>query len=155
MLSVGDALPNFALINQHGETISDKMLQGHPCVIYFYPKDMTPGCTMESCDFRDLKDVFAAQDVRILGVSKDSAASHLKFIEKYELNFDLLVDTEATFADACGFWVEKSMFGKKYMGMMRATLLVDAQGVVQKIWSKVKVKGHAQAVLTALNTIHA
>lgn len=148
-LKEGDSLPDFALPSDGGTTVTAQALRGQPLVLYFYPRDDTPACTKEAQAFRDAMDDFAAAGVRIVGVSTDSASSHDKFKAKHNLNFVLLADTEATLAQACGVWVEKSMYGKKYMGLERATFLVDANGLVRKVWRKVKVPGHAAEVLAA------
>lgn len=155
MINVGDTIPAFNLVNQNNQVVTQDDLFGQSCVLYFYPRDLTPGCTTESCDFRDLMPNFNELEVRIFGISKDSAASHQKFIAKHQLNFDLLVDAETQFAQDCGVWVEKSMYGRKYMGMDRATFLIDESGIVRQIWRKVKVKGHAQAVYEAVQAIKA
>ncbi len=124
-------------------------LKGSPTIVFFYPKDDTSGCTIEACEFRDTLPQF--EGAKVVGVSPDSAKSHTKFIEKFNLNYDLLADTEKTLAAACGVWVEKSLYGKKYMGVERTTYLLDAGGTVAKIWRKVKPEGHAAEVLAELN----
>lgn len=155
-LQPGDAAPDFRLpaVTRDGETalgLSD--FKGRPLVLYFYPKDDTPGCTKEACDFRDLSADFAAKGAAILGVSPDTAKKHGKFIEKFTLPFPLLADTEKEVCEAYGVWVEKSMYGRKYMGVERTTFLIDAKGVVRQVWPKVKVAGHAQAVLEAVRAL--
>jgi thioredoxin-dependent peroxiredoxin len=145
MLNVGEQFPRFSLPNQNGETISSDQLAGKNYVIYFYPKDDTSGCTTEACEFTaSIKDF---GDVPIFGVSPDSVKSHKKFVGKYDLGFDLLADEEKTLISACGLWVEKSMYGKKYMGVERTTFLVDSEGKIKEIWHKVKPAGHAANVL--------
>ena len=122
-------------------------------VLYFYPKDDTPGCTKEACSFRDADDVFRAKGIAVLGVSTDSEKSHQKFISKFQLPFDLLADTEKTIVNDYGVWGEKSMYGKKYMGIERSTFLIDKQGKVTTIWRKVSVTGHVEEVTEALKEL--
>ncbi len=126
---------------------------GKPLVLYFYPKDDTSGCTREAQDFTELAPHFAKAGVRVIGVSRDPMAKHQKFIGKYALAVPLAADEDGAISDAFGTWVEKSMYGRKYMGMERATFLIDAGGKVLKAWRKVKVPGHAEAVLTAVRAI--
>ena len=123
--------------------------KGSPVVLYFYPKDDTPGCTKEACGFRDAFPDFSALNATIVGVSKDTVTKHDKFKAKYELPFHLASDEDGSLCEAYGTWVEKSMYGKKYMGIERATFLIDASGVIQGIWRKVKVNGHVEEVLEA------
>jgi peroxiredoxin Q/BCP len=132
-----------------GDTVKRADLLGRTTVFYFYPKDDTPGCTTEAKDFRDALPSFLEAGVSVIGVSADSIASHCKFKAKHGLTFPLASDTDSTFAKALGLWVEKSMYGKKYMGMERSTVLVDAAGVVRRVWRKVKVTGHVADVLRA------
>jgi peroxiredoxin Q/BCP len=146
MVNEGDQFPEFSLPDQDGKTITNADLQGQKTVVYFYPKDDTPGCTVEACEFRDI----AIPGARVVGVSPDKPKSHLKFIAKFNLNFTLLADADHKLADACGVWVEKSMYGKKYMGVERSTFLLDEKGRVLKIWRKVKPEGHAKEVASAL-----
>ena len=122
-------------------------------IVYFYPKDDTPGCTKEACAFQDNLPNFAGADAAILGISKDSEASHDKFKKKYGLNFTLVSDTDGAICEAFGVWVEKLNYGKKYMGIERSTFLIDKQGVVRQVWRKVKVDGHAEKVLEALKAL--
>ena len=124
--------------------------QGRPLVLYFYPKDDTPGCTKEACGFRDLGAEFAASGAAIFGISPDSARSHAKFIEHHTLSFPLLSDEDKAVCQAYGVWKEKVNYGKKYMGVERTTFLIDAKGVIERIWPKVKVEGHVEAVLAAI-----
>jgi peroxiredoxin Q/BCP len=152
-LKEGDQLPAFTLPADGGGTVSSDGLLGKPLVLYFYPRDDTPGCTKEAQAFRDAMDDFAAAGVSIVGVSGDSAASHDKFKAKHGLNFVLASDADTSLAQACGVWVQKSMYGKTYMGLERATFLVDADGVVRKVWRKVKVPGHAAEVLAAARAL--
>ncbi|PKR55271.1 thioredoxin-dependent thiol peroxidase [Thalassospira marina] len=152
-ISVGDKAPDFDLPTDGGGHVKLSDLKGKPVVIYFYPKDMTPGCTTESCDFRDQHPNFAAVNAEIIGISKDSATRHDKFKAKYDLNFTLASDEENDTCERYGVWVEKSMYGKKYMGIERTTLVIDGEGVIRNIWSKVKVKGHVDEVLAAVKAL--
>jgi len=130
-------------------TVSLKALKGKTVVLYFYPKDDTSGCTAEACAFRDALPDFSKVKAEIVGVSRDPVASHDKFKTKYDLPFPLASDVDGKVCQAYGVWVEKSMYGRKYMGIERATFLIDAKGVVRKVWRKVKVPGHAEEVLAA------
>jgi peroxiredoxin Q/BCP len=150
MLEVGKKAPDFSLLNQDEEKISLKDFLGQKIVLYFYPKDDTSGCTKEACSFSDDLPKFSKIDAVILGVSPDSVKSHKKFSEKYKLKFDLLADEEKTVVDKYGVWKEKSMYGRKYMGVERTTFIIDEKGKIKKIFSKVKVDGHNQEVLEAL-----
>ncbi len=149
MLEVGAQFPDFSLANQDGEIITNQNLAGAKAIIYFYPKDDTSGCTAEACGFRDALPTF--EGVRVIGVSPDSVKSHKKFLDKYGLTFDLLADTETTLSTAAGVWVEKSMYGKSYMGVERTTVLLDEAGQIVRVWSKVKVPGHVEEVTAALS----
>ena len=133
--------------------ISNESMMGTPYVVYFYPKDSTPGCTTEAKDFTALKSEFDALGVKIIGVSKDSLKRHENFRKKQELEMILASDEGTEFCEAFGVWVEKNMYGRKYMGIERATFLIDAEGTVRNVWRKVKVKGHADAVLEAAKEI--
>ncbi len=149
MPDVGDKAPNFKMPTDGGGEVSLKGLKGRKFVLYFYPKDDTPGCTKEACGFRDALPDFSAIDAEIIGVSKDSVAKHDKFKAKYELPFALASDEDGSVCEAYGTWVEKSMYGRKYMGIDRATFLIDEKGVIRGAWRKVKVPGHVEAVLEA------
>jgi peroxiredoxin Q/BCP len=153
-LGAGDAaslsLPSFRLQDQHGKTVSKSDLLGAPFVLYFYPKDDTPGCTQEACDFRDQSRSFAKLNCRVIGVSPDSGSSHARFATKYELPFTLLSDPDKVLAGAFGVWQLKQNYGREYMGIVRSTFLIDARGKVARAWRGVKVKGHADSVLSAL-----
>lgn len=149
MLKEGDKAPDFTAKDQNGNTVSLKGLKGQRVVLYFYPKDDTPGCTKEACSFRDADDVYRAKGIRVLGVSTDDEKSHQKFISKFSLPFDLLADTDKQIVEAYGVWGEKSMYGKKYMGTLRKTFLIDGDGKIVKIFEKVKVAEHADEVLAA------
>jgi len=148
-LNVGDPAPDFSLPSDSGGTVSLQSLRGAKVILYFYPKDNTSGCTKEACAFRDAQPDFSAANAVVLGVSKDSVASHDKFKAKHDLPFTLLSDEDGKVCEAYGVWVEKSMYGRKYMGIERATFLIDENGILQEIWRKVKVAGHAEAVLKA------
>ncbi len=150
MIEEGKKAPDFNLKNQDGETISLKDFKGKKVVLYFYPKDNTSGCTKEACNFRDEFPKFKNVDAVILGVSPDSVASHKKFAEKYDLPFNLLSDEEKKVLEQYGVWQEKSMYGKKYMGVVRTTVVIDENGKIRKIFPKVKVDGHNKEVLEAL-----
>ncbi|MEQ1824076.1 MAG: thioredoxin-dependent thiol peroxidase [Fimbriimonadaceae bacterium] len=148
MLEVGQPFPSFSLSDQDGNIVTNADLLGRQTVIFFYPKDDTPGCTIEACEFRDASNDFAP--ARVIGVSPDSAKSHLKFIKKFGLNYTLLCDTEKALCEACGLWIEKVFMGKKYMGVDRTTYLLDGAGVITHIWTKVKPQGHSAEVRAAL-----
>jgi len=148
LIQIGDTFPPFSLPDQDGHIFTEAVLKGVKTVIYFYPKDDTPGCTVEACDFRDIGAELAG--AKVIGVSPDSAKSHQKFIGKFGLNFPLLADTDHTLCEAVGVWVEKSMYGKAYMGVERTTFLIDENGAVAKVWRKVKPEGHAKDVASAL-----
>jgi peroxiredoxin Q/BCP len=150
-LKVGDQAPDFTLLSDQEEKISLKDQRGKKVVLYFYPKDSTPGCTREACDFRDQFSVFKKHDVEIFGISKDSAKSHTKFKTKYELPFTLLVDDNADVCEAYGVVDKKSMFGKTFLGITRSTFLIDEKGKIEAIWRKVKVTGHVEQILNELN----
>ena len=150
MSLVGKQAPTFTLNNQQGEAVSLEDFKGKYVVLYFYPKDSTPGCTTQACDFRDSIEDFTALNAVILGVSPDNEASHQKFIAKHELPFDLLVDEEKEAAEAYDVWKLKKNFGREYMGIERSTFLIDPEGKVVKEWRKVRVKDHIE---DALNTL--
>jgi len=152
-LDVGDPAPEFELEGNSGKRISLSSFKGKPVVVYFYPKDDTPGCTKEAIAFTGLIEEFEKIGVSVVGISPDSAAKHDKFIAKHDLAVSLGADTDTATADAYGVWVEKSMYGRKYMGVERATFLVDADGKIAQIWRKVKVPGHAEAVLEAARAL--
>lgn len=149
-LTVGDAVPAFEAVDQHGAKVTSESLAGAPYVIYFYPKDDTPGCTTEACGFRDEMAVFAERGVKVLGVSPDSSASHARFAQKYGLGFTLLADTEKKLVTLFGVWKLKQNYGREYWGVERSTFVVDAAGKIAKQWRGVKVAGHVPAVLEAV-----
>lgn len=148
-LSAGDTCPKFSLPDDRGEMVSLDDLKGTPFVLYFYPKDDTSGCTSEAVDFSRLKDRFDALGIPIFGVSPDPVKKHGKFKDKHDLTVRLLSDEEKSLLGACGIWVEKSMYGRRYMGVERTTALVGAHGIIVRLWPKVKVPGHAEEVLEA------
>lgn len=152
-LTKGDPAPDFDLEANGGERVVLGALKGQPVVVYFYPKDDTPGCTKEAIAFSALAGDFNKAGVRIVGLSPDSAAKHDKFVAKHDLKVRLGADTETATAEAYGVWVEKSMYGRTYMGVERATFLIDADGRIAEIWRKVKVPGHAEAVLEAARAL--
>ncbi|NBT41890.1 MAG: thioredoxin-dependent thiol peroxidase [Alphaproteobacteria bacterium] len=150
MLDVGDVAPDFTLPIDGGGEITLSSMRGKKVVLYFYPKDDTSGCTKEACDFREKISEFTKAGAVVLGMSPDSVKKHDKFKAKYDLPFSLVADEEKTALEAFGVWVEKSMYGRKYMGVERSTFLIDADGSIQSVWRKVKVPGHVDAVLDAL-----
>ena len=152
-LSPGDKAPSFKVTTDEGETVSSSNLKGSPYVVYFYPRDDTSGCTKEAIGFSESLKKFARLGVTILGVSKDSLGSHAKFRNKYKLQIALGSDPETKMAKDWGVWGEKTLYGRKYMGMERATFLVDAKGVIVQAWRKVKVPGHVEAVMTAAKAL--
>ncbi|MEK7146530.1 MAG: thioredoxin-dependent thiol peroxidase [Patescibacteria group bacterium] len=149
-IGLGDQIPDLTLPSTSGEMVSLGKFKGKKVVLYFYPKDDTPGCTKEACGFRDLKTDFERHNAVILGVSKDSVASHQKFSTKYKLPFDLLSDSDGKLSEAFGVWQEKSFMGKKYMGIVRSTFLIDENGKIIKEWRNLKVPGHMEDVLAEL-----
>lgn len=151
MLEVGNKAPDFSSTDESGNKVSLKDFKGEKVVLYFYPKDDTTGCTAEACDFRDNFSRVKKLGAVVLGVSPDSEKSHTKFKTKYELPFTLLADTEKEIVNAYGVWQEKSMYGRKYMGVVRTTFIIDEKGKITHIFEKVKVKGHVDEVLTALH----
>ncbi|HEY0837965.1 MAG TPA: thioredoxin-dependent thiol peroxidase [Azospirillum sp.] len=152
-VDAGSPAPDFTMPTDGGGSVTLSALKGKPVVLYFYPKDDTSGCTAQACGFRDQLPDFTGVDAVVIGVSKDSVASHDKFKTKYELPFTLASDKETGVAETYGVWVEKSMYGRKYMGMERATFLIDKDGVVRKVWRKVKVPGHVADVLKAVKAL--
>ncbi len=144
----GQAAPDFTLPSDTGEAIALRDLRGRNVVLYFYPKDMTPGCTKEACGFRDDLETFQGEDTVILGVSLDDLASHGKFRAKHSLNFPLLSDTDAAVSKAYGAYRLKKLYGKEYYGIVRSTFIIDAKGVIRKVFPRVKVDGHKEEVLS-------
>lgn len=149
MIKEGSTAPAFQVKNTDGETVRLKDLRGRKVVLYFYPKDDTPGCTKEACSFRDAFSDFKKRGIEVLGISTDSEASHKKFTAKFKLPFTLLADTDHTIADAYGVYGEKKFMGRTYMGVKRMTFLIDEKGKVKKVFEKVKPEEHAQEVLDA------
>lgn len=151
---VGDTAPDFRLESGTGETITLKQFRGEDnVVLYFYPRDNTPGCTREACDFRDSSRALTKAGAVVLGVSPDTAASHAKFAAKFELPFRLLSDPEHAVAEKYGVWVEKTLYGRKSMGILRTTYLIDKRGKIAATWPKVKVEGHVADVLAAIKEL--
>ena len=146
-VEVGDKAPDFILPADNGGKVSLKALKGKPVVLYFYPKDDTSGCTAEACAFRDALPDFSKIKAAVIGISRDTVASHDKFKKKHGLTFPLASDEDGEVCEAYGVWEEKSMYGRKYMGIERATFLIDGKGVIRNLWRKVKVNGHAEEVL--------
>jgi peroxiredoxin Q/BCP len=149
-LNLGDKAPDFKISTDGGGECDLSLLAGRPVVLYFYPKDNTPGCTKEACEFRDAMPDFSKCDAEIVGVSRDSVKKHDCFKAKHELNFSLIADEAGELCETYGVWVEKNLYGRKYMGIERATFLIDGKGVIREIWRKVRVKGHVDAVLAAV-----
>lgn len=147
--------PAFALDSSGGATVKLSQFKGKPVVLYFYPRDNTPGCTVEANEFRVVQPELDALGAVVLGVSPDSVASHCKFADKYGLNFQLLADTDRSVAEKYGVWVEKIMYGKKAMGILRTTFLIDGSGKICRVWSKVKPDGHGREVLEAVKALAA
>jgi thioredoxin-dependent peroxiredoxin len=153
MIQDGDKAPDFELPTESGEAIKLSRLKGRPVVVYFYPKDDTSGCTAEAKDFTRLAPDFKKAGVEVIGISPDSPESHQKFAKKYELKVRLAADADKAVANAYGVWAEKSMYGRKYMGVERSTFLIDKSGRIAKAWRKVKVPGHAEEVLAAATAL--
>jgi peroxiredoxin Q/BCP len=149
-IAEGSKAPAFSLPDETGAIVSSASLSGKPYVLYFYPKDDTPGCTKEACDFRDNSRAFDTQKVRVIGVSPDDPKRHAKFKEKYGLNFTLLSDADKSLIGAYGVWIKKLNYGREYMGVQRSTFIVDKSGKIAKAWHGVRVPGHVDAVLAAL-----
>ena len=152
-LTIGGPAPDFTLPRNGEGTVTLSTLQGKAVVLYFYPKDDTSGCTAEACGFRDSAADFKKLKAQVVGVSKDSVARHDKFKAKYKLNFPLVSDEDGKICEKYGTWIEKSLYGRKYMGIDRATFLIDKDGVVRKVWRKVKVPGHVDEVSAALKAM--
>ncbi len=153
MLKIGEKAPQFELASTSGKDVSLADLKGSWVVLYFYPKDMTPGCTTEACDFRDFHGDFIKMGVKVFGVSPDAIKSHDKFIDKHDLPFELLSDESKNMLEAYGVWKEKSMYGKKYMGVERTTVIVDPEGKIAAVWEKVSVSNHVKEVLDKLKEL--
>ena len=153
MLDIASSAPDFTLPDADGTDVTLSALKGGPVVLYFYPRDDTPGCTKESIAFSEHLSDFEAVGAKVFGISKDSVASHAKFAKKRELSVGLLSDENGNVCEDYGVWKEKNMYGKKYMGIERTTYLIDANGDVAMVWPKVKVPGHAEAVLAAVKAL--
>ncbi len=153
MLEQGASLPAVTVLDDQGKSFATATLKGKPCVLFFYPKDNTPGCSSEAAQFGELHDQFVALGVTVLGVSRDSVASHQSFIAKFELPYRLLADTDSLLCDAFGVIVEKNNYGKKSLGVQRSTFFIDADGTIAQVWPKVSVEGHAAAVLAAVKAV--
>lgn len=147
MIKIGDKMPQFEVVDQDGKVVKSQDLLGKKTIIYFYPKDNTSGCTAEACNLRDNYEAMVAKGYNVVGVSKDSAASHRKFAEKYQLPFTLLADTSTEMIQAFGAWGEKSLYGRKYMGTLRQTFIFDENGILVEIIDKVDTKNHAAQIL--------
>jgi peroxiredoxin Q/BCP len=152
-IEVGQLAPGFALAGDGEQTISLVELRGQRVVLFFYPKDMTPGCTIEARDFTELHDDFKAANTRVVGLSKDSVARHEKFRAKHDLKSDLASDEAGEVLEAYGVWAEKSLYGRTFLGIVRSTFLIDEEGIIRRIWRKVKVRGHAAEVLKEAQTL--
>ncbi|MDZ4859470.1 MAG: thioredoxin-dependent thiol peroxidase [Candidatus Hydrogenedentes bacterium] len=149
----GNSAPAISLKSADGEKVSLSKFKGKPVVLYFYPKDDTPGCTVEAKEFQANLKAFEKVGAKVIGISPDNEASHCKFADKFNLKFTLLCDEGHVVAEKYGLWVEKSMYGKKYMGVQRATFLIDGKGKIAKVWPKVKPEGHAEEVLAAVKAL--
>jgi peroxiredoxin Q/BCP len=152
-VDVGDKAPPFTLPTDGGRKVSLKDFKGQTLILYFYPKDDTSGCTAEACAFRDVLPDFSKAEAAVMGVSRDPVKKHAQFRDKYDLNFPLASDEEGQVCEAYGTWVEKSMYGRKYMGIERSTFLIDGKGVIRQVWRNVKVPGHAEKVLEAARAL--
>lgn len=150
-LAIGAKAPSFTLISDENQAVSLQDFTGKKVVVYFYPKDDTPGCTQEACDFRDTLNKFKKQNTIILGISKDDVEKHIKFKEKYGLSFPLLADIDGKVCNAYGVIVEKINYGRKYIGIERSTFLINEQGKIEQVWRKVKVAGHIEEVLGSIS----
>lgn len=151
ILEKGMEAPLFSGVNQNGETISLAAFKGKKVILYFYPKDNTPGCTAESCNLSDNYDYWLNKGYEVIGVSPDSVASHRKFADKYSFKFNLVADTDQQILQAYGAWGEKSLYGKTYMGVLRSTFIIDADGVIEKVFAKVETKNHTEQIIKALD----
>ena len=154
-VEAGSTAPAFTLTATDGSKVSLKDLRGQPVVLYFYPKDDTPGCTIEACAFRDRKDDLQKLGAHVFGISPDDVESHEAFTQKFDLNFPLLADTDHRIAEKYGAWRERNRYGKKFMGIQRSTFVIDGNGKVAKMWKAVKVEGHDEKVLEALHELEA
>ncbi len=153
MIEVGQPAPEFTLSDQNGQPVSLAQVRGQPVVLYFYPKDDTPGCTKEACAFRDARATYEKAGARVIGVSPDDVKSHRKFADKYELSFTLLADPDRSVCQNYGVWQEKNLYGRKSMGVVRTTYVIDGAGTVRHVFAKVKVDGHSEKVLEAIEAL--
>ncbi len=153
MVEIDKPAPDFKLEDQNGSLVQLAKLKGKPVVLYFYPKDDTPGCTKEACAFRDARAEYEKAGAHVVGVSPDSVVSHKKFADKYELPFTLVADVDRKVCELYDVWKEKNMYGKKSMGVVRTTFLIDSKGIVRKIYPRVKVDGHSEAILEIIPTL--
>lgn len=154
MLEEGKKAPAFSGKDENGNKVSLKDFAGKKVVLYFYPKDMTPGCTTQACDFSEHMAKIKRAGAVVIGVSRDSAERHLKFIAKHDLNFTLIADEDGGICEKYGVWQKKKLYGKEFMGIVRSTFLIDSQGKLAKIWHKVRVKGHVEEVLAEVKAAH-
>ena len=150
-LNIGDKAPDFKGIDQNGNPIALSDFKGHKLILYFYPKDNTPGCTAESCDLRDNHDMWLSKGYKVAGVSPDSVQSHQKFISKFDLPFPLIADEEKVIIKAFGAWGLKKMYGREYEGLLRTTFVIDENGLIEQIFAKVKTKEHTKQILDTIN----
>lgn len=150
-LAVGDKAPAFEGVNQHGKKITLNDFKGKKLILYFYPKDNTPGCTAEACDLNDNYEMWISKGYHVVGVSPDNEKSHQKFIEKFNLKFDLIADTKTEILETYGVWGEKSMYGRKYMGVLRTTFVIDENGTIEAVFDKVDTKTHTSQIIKSLN----
>jgi len=150
-LSKGDKAPEFHGVNQNNVNVSLETFKGKKLILYFYPKDNTPGCTAESCNLNDNYEAWLAKGYEVVGVSPDSVASHKKFADKFKFGFNLIADTEKEMLQAYGVWGEKSMYGKKYMGVLRTTFIIDENGIIEEIFEKVDTANHTDQIIKALD----
>jgi thioredoxin-dependent peroxiredoxin len=153
MITIGERIPDFSLESTNGAVITNQTLLGTWTIFYFYPKDETPGCTVQACSIRDSFAALSAAGASVYGISPDSLKKHLKFKEKFALPFDLLVDTDHAFSELCGFWVEKSLYGKSYFGIERSSIIIDPTGNVRGVYRKVQPLGHAGFLLESLRKL--
>ena len=149
--AAGDKAPLFEGVNQNGKKISLNDFKGKKLILYFYPKDNTPGCTAESCNLNDNYEMWLSKGYEVVGVSPDNEKSHLKFIDKFGLKFNLIADTKNEILEAYGVWGEKSMYGKKYMGVLRTTFVIDENGIIEAVFEKVETGNHTKQIIEALN----
>tara|TARA_B100000214_G_C23616392_1_gene467451 strand:+ start:27 stop:503 length:477 start_codon:yes stop_codon:yes gene_type:complete len=149
-LNVGDDAPNFSGLDQNGKTISNRNMTGERYILYFYPKDDTPGCTTQACDFRDNLQIFSKRGLKVIGISKDDAESHKRFIKKYDLTFPLLIDQDLKIHKMFGVWREKKNYGKTYMGVSRSTFVIDEKGKIEWLGYNVRAKGHVDKLIKEL-----